>query len=194
MGRWKDPAPPCRHLPCTAVGSSAQSPRIPSILQWEVGSMSQHSCPWPELPSDAGTVGLLILQSPTPPPPSSQSLWGRRLLRGRGWVWGEAGREREQQRTNLTSSSLQPPPLSSVKWEEGALVVPLRTQQCLISNLCPLLTLGQNAGSCQPFPGWKPKRGQVLRPIQLCPRAFLALIFRAQICSSLGTKRLHSLY
>ena len=41
-------------------------------------------------------------------------------------MWGKAGRDREEQRTRLISSSVQPPPLFSVKWEEGALEFPLR--------------------------------------------------------------------
>ena len=92
MGGWKDPASPCRHLPCTAVGSSAQSPKTPSImLEGAVGAST--AVPGQSFLQTQGTVGLLILQPPTPPPPSSLSLWGRRLLWGRGWVWGKAGRE-----------------------------------------------------------------------------------------------------
>lgn len=38
---WKGPAPPCRHLPCTAVGSSTQRPRVPSIMLEEASSMKR---------------------------------------------------------------------------------------------------------------------------------------------------------
>lgn len=126
MGSWKDPASPCRHLPCTAVGSSAQSPRSPSIML-EGAAGASTAVPGQSFLQTQGTVGLLILQPPTPPPPSSQSLWGRRLLWGRGWVWGKGGRGRSREPVSV-SSSVQPPPLFSVKWEEGALEFPLRTE------------------------------------------------------------------
>lgn len=66
-GGWKDAASPCRHLPCTAVGSSAQSARIPSIML-EGAAGASTAVPGQSFLQTQGTVGLLILQPPTPPP------------------------------------------------------------------------------------------------------------------------------
>ena len=66
MGGWKDPASPCRHLPCTAVGSSAQSPKTPSIMLERAAGAST-AVPGQSFLQTQSTVGLLILQPPTPP-------------------------------------------------------------------------------------------------------------------------------
>lgn len=77
--------------------------------------------PGQSFPSDTGHRGA---SDPSAFPNSTPSLplpvsVGRRLLWGRGWVWEKE--EREEQREPVSvSSSVQPPPLFSVKWEEGA--------------------------------------------------------------------------
>lgn len=98
MGGWKDPASPCRHLPCTAVGSSAQSPRIPSImLEGAAGASTAVS--GQSFLQTQGTVGLLILQPPTPPPlPLPRLCGGDGCCGGEdgcGEKQGETGRSRE---------------------------------------------------------------------------------------------------
>lgn len=160
MGRWRDPAPPRRHSPCTAAGSSAQSPRHPSIMLMEVavgaGSMSQHSCPGQSfLQIILGTAGLLIPQSPTPPPSLFPVSVGETAAVGERMGMRES-REKEEQRTNLISSSIQPPPLFPVKWEGG---LRGRTENLVMPNFKPLpfTDPGKSAGPRQPFPGWKPK-------------------------------------
>lgn len=98
MGGWKDPASPCRHLPCTAVGSSAQSPRIPSnMLEGAAGASTAVS--GQSFLQTQGTVGLLILQPPTPPPVPLPCLCGGDGCCGGedgcGEKQGETGRSRE---------------------------------------------------------------------------------------------------
>lgn len=65
-------------------------------------------------------MGLLIPQSPTPPPSLFPVAAGEMAAVGERMGVGKS-REREEQRSNHISSSLQPPPLFSAKWEEGGL-------------------------------------------------------------------------
>lgn len=70
-------------------------------------------------------MGLLIPQSPTLPSSLFPVSVGETAAVGEKMGVGKS-KEREEQRTELISSSLQPPPFSA-KWEERVLEAQLRT-------------------------------------------------------------------
>lgn len=113
MGEWEDPAPPHRCLPCTASGSSAQSPRVPSIILKEAADL-----PLARASFRYRALGLLIPQSPTLPSSLFPVSVGEMAAVGERMGVGK-GKEREEQRTNLISSSIQPPPLFSASGRKG---------------------------------------------------------------------------
>ena len=126
MGGWKDPASPCRHLPCTAVGSSAQSPRTPSIML-EGAAGASTAVPGQSFLQTQSTVGLLILQPPTPPSSLFPISVGETAAVGERMGVGKS-RERGRSREPVLYLPLFSHLLFSVKWEEGALEFPLRTE------------------------------------------------------------------
>lgn len=125
MGEWKDPAPPCRHLPCTAAGSSAQSPGVPSIILEAAAAGGE--LPWSELPSDTGHCGASapsVHNSALLPLPS--------LCGGAGCCGGEDGCRKKQGEGGAENQShtLLSSATSSFlcKVGGGALEAQLRTQ------------------------------------------------------------------
>lgn len=113
MGEWKDLPLPI-DLPCTASGSSAQSPRVPSIILKEAADLPLASTSF-----RYRALGLLIPQSPTLPSSLFPFSVGEMPAVGERMDVGKS-KEREEQRTNLISSSIQPPPLFSTSGRRGA--------------------------------------------------------------------------